>query len=210
MTDNKQEYVPASDRPDVTLNPEQRGRMNHAKLLLLVCLASLSACGSGAQPNEGDAVSSLTAPGGDQCALVSPATLDELDAIMATGQFSAEQDVALNAAGTYGAAAEGGLRGLTNARARLAELRSYFHTDADGHTVADAGYNVETYLGYVIEQLHETIHWSAISEIYNQIYNQNPESHDARDAVEAALQGIETANNLQASGVRCYMDQYMN
>jgi len=203
MTDNEQEYVPASDRPDVKLNPEQRGRMNQAKLLLLVCLASLSACRSGAQPNESDAVSSLTAPGGDQCALVSPATLDELDAIMAAGQFSAEQDVVLNAAGVYGAAAEGGLRGLTNARGRLAELRSYFHTDADGQTVAEAGYNVETYLGYVIEQLHETLHWSAISAIYHQ-------SDDARDAVEAALQGIETANNLQASGVRCYMDGYMN
>ena len=69
MTDNKQEYVPASDRPDVKLNPEQRGRMNRARLLLLVCLASLSACTSGAPPNESDAVSSLTAPGGDQCAL---------------------------------------------------------------------------------------------------------------------------------------------
>jgi len=210
MIDNKQEYVPASDSPGVTLNPEQRGCMNQAKLLLLVCLASLSACGSGAPPNEGDAVASLTAPGGDQCALVSPATLDELDTIMAAGQVSAKQDFVLNAEGAYGAAAEGGLRGLTNARGRLAELRSYFHTDADGQTVADAGYNVETYLGYVIEQLHETVHWSAISEIYNQIYDQNPEIHDARDAVEAALQGIETANNLQASGVRCYMDQYTN
>jgi hypothetical protein len=203
MTGNKQERIPASGRLDVKLRPEQRGRPNEAKLLVLVCLASLSACRSVAQPNEIDAVSSLTAPGGDPCALVSPATLDELDAIMATGQLSAEQDVALHAAGAYGEAAEGGLRGLTNARGRLAELRAYFHTDADGQTVAEAGYNVETYLGYVIEQLHETLHWSAISAIYHQ-------SQDARDAVEAALQGIETANNLQASGVRCYMDQYMN
>jgi len=203
MIDNEQEYVLAGDRPGVQLHGGPRGRMNPAKRLLLVCLASLPACGTGTQPNESDAVASLTAPGGDQCALVSPATLDELDAIMAEGQVSAEQDVALNATGTYGEAAEGGLRGVTNARGRLADLRPYFHTDADGHTVAEAGYNVETYLGYVIEQLHETLHWSAISAIYHH-------SQDARDAVEAAARGIETANNLQASGVRCYMDQYMN
>ena len=178
-----------------------------SSVLVLVLLSSLTLFGcDGAGPGaEGAASQPLSAPGGDQCALISNAAYQDLRAILVDGLANGEADIVASAGGGYASGATG-LRDSFALALAILDEQIAFMQDGIGDSDPDTTNFVEGSLtdgvmAGVLEQLQQAIHWGAVSEIYNH-------GGTARDAVEQALLASERAAALQAHGVRCYMDSY--
>jgi hypothetical protein len=168
--------------------------------LSTLLLLGVAAC-QGGSTEIGSSADRLSAPGGDQCALITNADLLALRAVLVDGLADAEQDVLDNG----GEGALGAQNAFTTALAALDDQYAFMQNnigDSDPDTTNYVeGSLISGAMGEVIADLQEVIHWGAVSEIY---YG----APYSRSGVEEALLASELALALQARGVRCYMDNY--
>jgi hypothetical protein len=176
------------------------------KKTTFVSLFLFAACVPDAPAGESEASSALSAPGGNQCAELTPEAFLALGALIDAGTVLSELDVAANGVnGRNALAAVTALEAYQNARGELDYLMVHYNDAVYDYEPPTVYYNVgawtATAMRSVIEQLEDAIYFGSLSAVYHV-------SYEARDALEYALQGVETANELQARGTRCNVDAY--
>lgn len=173
---------------------------------LLLSSSFLFACTSAPADDAESTRSAVSAPGGDQCVLITNADLADLRATLEAGLALSELDAAANGpGGAYGTAAYAARDSFAAAIGIVDEYQgilaaSQYDGDPDV-TGAWEGSQAGGYAWQILENLQQAVHWGSVSAIYHT-------SEEARSAIEEAFRAIEMAGELRAHGQRCYVDAY--
>lgn len=177
--------------------------MTKFQLTLLSSSLLFTACTLDRQATSGETRDALSAPGGDQCAMITPADLDDLHSALDGGLALAELDVAAN--GPDLTASEGARDSFAAAVAELDDFETWMTVEGDNDpdTLSDIESAVAGQVMWnMSDKIQQAIHWGTVSAINNQ-------SYDARDAVEAAFLAAELAQAIEVHGKRCYIGIFL-
>lgn len=187
--------------------PRLRSRMT-AGALGLGLVASHAALAQASAPEAAScsAESSLSSPGGDQCAVITPEELMQLLILLDEALVhAAADDEANGTTGAYATAAQYQHTLLLSARERVDGTIEWLESPAlapsETTTPNEAG-PVGFRLLDVVRDLVYAGHWAGISAVHHK-------SVEAQSAFELGAQALELANELRARAYRCYINAYI-